>query len=219
MRKIILLILLILFLLMGCTPAVIDEDPMNTPLPAKNVANSTLMSESPINVSNLDDYLFRNDTYYVDTREINQWLEEGHVAGFVNIPFYQAIANVKTSTDVLYSFDRVRDTSGNVTVTLGEPGSFSENYNQSQFILNAIFPKNKNIVFLSTAGVEASYLIALLIQTGYDGNKLYNAGPFSNTVGSNIAYRDYKDAKYLVEGNNAYTLDYKIDFGELTPKK
>ncbi len=215
----ILLMSLISFLLIGCTPSIIDDDPMKNPLPEKTSENSTLMSESPINVSNLDDYLFREDTYYVDTREINQWLEEGHVAGFVNIPFYQAIANIKKSTDVLYSFDRIRDASGSVTVSLGEPGSFTENYNESLFILNAIFPKNKNIIFLSTAGVEASYLIALLIQVGYDGSKLYNAGPFSNSVGSNIAYRDYKDAKYLVEGNNAYTLDYKINYGELTPKK
>lgn len=215
----ILMISLVSVLLIGCTPTVTDLDPMKEPLPTKISANSTLMSESPINVSNLDIYLFRKDTYYVDTREINQWLEEGHVAGFVNIPFYQAIANIKTSTDVLYSFDRIRDTNGNVTVSLGEPGSFSENYDQSQFILKTIFPKNKNIIFLSTAGVEASYLIALLIQAGYDGNKLFNAGPFSNSVGSNIAYRDYKDAKYLVEGTNAYTLDYKINFGELTPKK
>lgn len=214
-----LLISLMSVLLIGCTPTVTDPDPMKSPLPTKTSATSTLMSESPINVSNLDDYLFRTDTYYVDTREINQWLEEGHVAGFVNIPFYQAIANIKKSTDVLYSFDRIRDTNGNVTVSLGEPGSFSENYEQSQFILSTIFPKNRNIVFLSTAGVEASYLIALLIQVGYDGSKLYNAGPFSNSVGNNIAYRDYKDAKYLVEGNNAYTLDYKVNFGELTPKK
>jgi hypothetical protein len=84
----------------------------------------------------------------------------------VNIPFYQAIANIKTSTDVLYSFDRIRDASGNVTVSLGEPGSFSANYDESLSILNAIFPKDKNIIFLSTAGVEASYLIALLIQEG-----------------------------------------------------
>ena len=214
----ILIMSLVCILLIGCTPTTID-DPSKDMLPAKTNVSSTLMSESPINVSNLDDYLFREDTYYVDTREINQWLEEGHVAGFVNIPFYQAIANIKTSTDVLYSFDRIRDASGNVTVSLGEPGSFTENYNESLFILNAIFPKNKNIIFLSTAGVEASYLIALLIQVGYDGSKLYNAGPFSNSVGSNIAYRDYKDAKYLVDGNNAYTLDYKINFGELTPKE
>ena len=214
-----LIIVLLSIILFGCGPSSIEENPANNPLPAKTSADSTLMSESVINVSNLDDFLFREDTYYVDTREINQWLEEGHVAGFVNIPFYQAIANIKTSTDVLYSFDRIRDAGGNVTVSLGEPGSFSENYNESQFILNAIFPKDKNIIFLSTAGVEASYLIALLIQVGYDGSKLYNAGPFSNTVGSNIAYRDFKEAKYLIRGNNAYTLDYKINFGELTPKK
>jgi hypothetical protein len=218
MRKILLLSLIGL-LLVGCTSSPEVDDPMKKPLPTKVDPNSVLMSESPINVANLDDYLFRKDTYYIDTREINQWLEEGHVAGFVNIPFYQAIANIKTSTDVLYSFDRIRDINGNITANLGEPGSFSANYNESLSILTSIFPKNKNIIILSTAGVEASYLISLLIQEGYDGSKLYNAGPFSNSVGSNIAYRDFKEAKYLVSGNNAYKLDYKIDFGELTPKK
>jgi 3-mercaptopyruvate sulfurtransferase SseA len=206
-------------LLFGCVPSSIEENPANNPLPAKTSADSTLMSESVINVSNLDDFLFREDTYYVDTREINQWLEEGHVAGFVNIPFYEAIANIKTSTGVLYSFDRIRDASGNVIFSLGEPGSFTANYDESLSILYAIFPKDKNIIILSTAGVEASYLIALLIQVGYDGSKLYNAGPFSNTVGNNVAYRDFNEAKYFVKGNNAYILDYKINFGELTPKK
>lgn len=214
-----LIISLVSILLFGCVPSSIEENPANNPLPAKTSADSTLMSESVINVSNLDDFLFREDTYYVDTREINQWLEEGHVAGFVNIPFYQAIANIKTSTGVLYSFDRIRDASGNVIFSLGEPGSFSANYDESLSILYAIFPKDKNIIILSTAGVEASYLIALLIQAGYDGSKLYNAGPFSNTVGNNVAYRDFKEAKYFVKGNNAYILDYKINFGELTPKK
>lgn len=218
MRKIYLSLLVILTLL-GCTPSAVEDDPIKKALPLKTDANSTLMSESPINVSNLDDYLFRKDTYYVDLREVNQFLEEGHVAGFVNVPFYQAIANIKTSTGVLYSFDRIRDVNGNVTASLGEVGSFSANYNESLSILNTLFPKNRNIIILSTAGVEASYLIALLIQEGFDGSKLYNAGPFSNSVGSNIAYRDFKDANYLVEGNNAYTLDYKINFGELTPKK
>jgi 3-mercaptopyruvate sulfurtransferase SseA len=218
MRKL-LIIFSLCILLFGCSPTSTDENPASNPLPTKTNANSTLMSESVINVSNLDDFLFREDTYYVDTREINQWLEEGHVAGFVNVPFYQAIANIKTSTGVLYSFDRIRDTSGNVTVSLGEVGSFSANYNESLSILSAIFPKNKNIIFMSTAGVEASYLISLLIQEGYDGSKLYNAGPFSNTVGTNIAYRDFKEAKYLIRGSNAYTLDYKINFGDLTPKQ
>ena len=74
-------------LLFGCGPSSVEENPKNKPLPAKSSADSTLMSESVINVLNLDDFLFREDTYYVDTREINQWLEEGHVAGFVNIPF------------------------------------------------------------------------------------------------------------------------------------
>lgn len=218
MRKCYVIVLLSI-VLCGCSPSAVEEKPSDNPLPTKKSADSTLMSESVINVSNLDDFLFREDTYYVDTREINQWLEEGHVAGFVNIPFYQAIANIKTSTDVLYSFDRIRDAGGNVIFSLGEPGSFSANYEESLSIINAIFPKDKNIIFLSTAGVEASYLIALLIQEGYDGSKLYNAGPFSNTVGNNVAYRDFKDAKYLIRGNNAYTLDYKINFGELTPKK
>lgn len=211
------LVLIFITLIIGCSNKPQPESPK--PFPEKSIPNSTLMSESPINALNLDDYLFRKDTVYIDTREINQWLEEGHVAGFINVPFYQALANIRTESDVLFSFDRIRDSLGNVTVSLGEPGSFTANYQESLSILNSIFPKNKNIVVISTAGVEASYLIALLIQVGYDGSKLYNAGPFSNSVGGNIAYRDYKDAKHLVTGTNAFTLDYKINFGELTPKK
>ena len=208
---------LIALLLIGCSSKLPPQTAES--LPEKSIAESTRMSESPINPLNLDQYLFREDTMYVDTREINQWLEEGHVAGFINIPFYQAIANIKTDSGVLYSFDRIRDSQGNTIATLGASGSFSQNYEESQSIIYSLFPKDKNIIVLSTAGVEASYLIGLLLQLGYDGSKIYNAGSFSNSFGSNIAYRDYKDAKYLIAGTNVYTLDYKINFGELTPKK
>ena len=79
-------------------------------LPVKS-ADSNNMSESPINPKNLDDYLFREDCFYVDTRDPEQFYEEGSVAGFVNIPFYGYSCDFKKGTGSLFTFTRISDAS------------------------------------------------------------------------------------------------------------
>lgn len=195
----------------------VNEIKQITQLPAKADPNSMLMSDSPINPTNLDDYMFLEDTLYIDTRSFNQLLEEGMIAGFLNIPFYDFLVNYNYTENVLFSMSLKRDENGKMIANLGEVGSFTPNYKESEGIIKDLFPMDKNIVFMSTAGVEATYLMNLLVQLGYDGSKLYNAGTFSNGMGDIVAYKNYEGAKYYYEGTNVYTVSVTPHWGELTP--
>lgn len=221
-------LLLVMVLIGGCavdkTPVQegADTEPKNEvaevkELPVKPDSQSTLMSESPIDATNIDEYLFRDDCLYIDTRSPNQLLEEGMIAGFFNIPFYDFLVSYQFKENVLFSMALVRDGNGEMVANLGEVGSFSPNYEESVELIEDLFPKDKNIIFMSTAGVEATYLMNLLIQLGYDGSKLYNAGPFTNGMGDIVAYKDYKGAQYYYPGTNVYTVNVVPNWGELTP--
>ena len=222
MKKIILLLLALCCV--ACQGQPTQNEPQNSEpsqeetlsLPEKAILDSSLASESPITSTNIDDYLFRDDCMYIDTRSPQQFLEEGHIAGFVNIPFYEALVGLKPTENLLYTTTTIRDENNKVKAIVGDVNSYTPNYEESKRIIESTFPKDKNLLIISTAGVESAYLINLLLQLGYDGSKLYNVGTFSNGMGDIVAYRTYKDAKYYVEGVYAYTVHPTYDYGELT---
>jgi rhodanese-related sulfurtransferase len=207
----------LMFILVACQEVIVederDED-LVIELPI-NTSESMLINDSIILPYNLDNYLFLEDVFYVDTREPNQFLEEGHVAGFVNIPFYEVIANLTTNDKVLFKMNKIFDSNNKLIINLGEVGSYEPIYEESVSILKSIFPNKKKIFIISTAGVESTYLANLLIQYGYDVSNIYNVGNFSNSVGKSTSYRELIGSKYKVEGLNAYKLTYQFDFGEL----
>lgn len=206
---------LCLILLVGCQNiSNVDDGVIEEIVVPSNLSDSMLISDSVILPSNLDQYLFLEDVYYVDTREPNQFLEEGHVAGFINIPFYEVIASLNNET-TLFKMKKIFDENNKLLVGLGENGSYEPIYEESISILKSLFPQKKKIFIISTAGVESTYLANLLIQYGYDANLIYNVGNFSNTVGNVASYRELTDVKYKVEGLNSYKLEYRFDFGEL----
>lgn len=163
-------------------------------LPKKQNAHSMLMSESPITPRNIDAYLFLDDCIYIDVRSAKMFYEEGHIAGFINIPFYGYIADFPNSHDALFEMTRQGG------AYLGDAGSFSENYEDAVNIIYDMLDKNKTIIAISTAGVESCYFLNLLVQLGYNEAQLYNAGSFTNGMGNDIAYRTYRDAQHLVHG-------------------
>ena len=210
----IVMILLIGFILTACQDKAVVEEELEVSIPLKN--ESVKIQDSPITSVNLDEYLFRDDVFYVDTRELNQTLEEGMIAGFVNYPFYALIANL-VDGQTLFKMTKVLDSDNKLLVELGGVGSYVPRFEESEYLLKALFPKDQYIFISSTAGVEATYLANLLIQYGYDPLKIYNVGNFSNDLGSRVAYRNNKNAKYYVPGTNVFTLDYTFDLGEMTP--
>ena len=208
------LVFLISLIFTACQAEPMVEENVVLSVPGKN--ESVKIQDSPITSTNLDDYLFREDVFYVDTRELNQAIEEGMIAGFVAYPFYELIANL-VEGQTLFKMTKVLDSDNKLLVELGGIGSYLPCFEESEYLLKALFPKDKYIFITSTAGVEATYLANLLIQYGYDPLKIYNVGNFSNDLGSLVAYRNNKNAKYYVPGTNVFTLDYTFDLGELTP--
>lgn len=196
------------------TPVPTPETVVN--LPSKDNPMSTRMSESPITPKNLDDYLFREDCIYLDTRYPYQFYQEGAVAGFMNLPFYEYIADFKSDVNALYTITKVTLEDGSV-IYPGDPGSFVANFEESDELIQDLIPSDKNILVIATAGVESSYFLNLLIQLGYDPNKLYNVGSFTTGMGNDIAYRYNKDAKYIIPPMELYETSISYSWENLTP--
>lgn len=208
--------LLLIFLLSACNNSTVKEEIKSNTLPNKDNPNSTLMSESPLSALNIDDYLFLDNVMYVDTRSPQMFLQEGHIAGFVNIPYYEGICRHEKEDGILFTMDKITNEDGTF-IPMGNTGSFKPNYKESIQILYNTFPKDKQIVFIASAGVESCYLMNLLIQYGYDASLLYNAGAVSNTLGKNVAYKDLENKKHFVEPIDTFNTSNYIDWGELTP--
>lgn len=223
MRK--LLLIISVFALCACAAPQQQNQPKETPvpssepvvltLPEKEIADSTKMSESPITPKNIDDYLFREDCIYLDTRYPYQFYQEGSIAGFLNLPFYEYIADFNKEAGALFTITRVTKDDGSVILP-GEPGSFIANYEESEELIKDIIPSNKNILVIATAGVESSYLLSLLIQLGYDPSTLYNVGSFTTGMGDDIAYRYYENAKHIVPPFELYETNIQYSWENLT---
>ena len=216
MKKI--LMLCLLFSLFGCSAAPQTETPAGTitDLPAKSEPLTNMATVSPIKADNLDNYLFREDCVYIDTRDPNLFYSEGHVAGFINIPFYGYITDFRYNPDTLFSMEQIRNE--DQIIHIGDIGSFSPNYEESEALIRDLFPEDKNIMVISTAGVESVYLLNLLEQLGYDPHRLYNVGSYTNGMGEDIAYMTYEEAKYRVDKIEFYDtkIQYRLDTEKYT---
>ena len=123
------MILLIGFILTACQDKAVVEEELEVSIPLKN--ESVKIQDSPITSVNLDEYLFRDDVFYVDTRELNQTLEEGMIAGFVNYPFYALIANL-VDGQTLFKMTKVLDSDNKLLVELGGVGSYVPRFEESE---------------------------------------------------------------------------------------
>ena len=202
MKKILFILLSFSLFLTGCKQ---PENEVNQyeNIPVKINLEGTSIEDSSVNTQNIDYYLFRDDVVYVDLRPYAEIMKEGHISGFSFYPFYDFIAT-KEGT---------KDEEGNPTDNrlfkmknefgkLGTVGNFIPTYEESEFILNDLFPKDKYIFALTISCNESIYFLNLLIQYGYDPAKLYNIGGFSIGTGlNNKPYIGIENPKYLVKGN------------------
>lgn len=201
MKKI-LSILIIAFVIVGCSK--------DNKIPSKEFKEDNSALSSPINSTNLDEYMNRNDVQYIDLRSSRMVLEEGYVAGFSFLPFYNVIASF-SGEGTLYKMAKVGENKA------GSIGGFVALYEESDDIIKSLFEEDKYIFLISQAGSESAYLINLLIQLGYDGNLLYNVGGVSNSEGP-TPYKDIRDNKYYVEGHSGFNPSVNYDFvNDLTP--
>ena len=201
MKKIILIILSTVLFLTGCNNSASEND--FNGIPQKINLEGTAIEDSSVNTRNIDNYLFRDDVIYVDLRSYAEIAKEGHIAGFSFYPFYDLIATIDGAKDSQKNLiDNRLFKMKNEAGKLGSVGNFIPTYEESEFILNDLFPKDKYIFSITISCNEAIYFLNLLKQYGYDSSKLYNIGGFSlNTGFENKAYKNIDNPKYLVPGN------------------
>lgn len=211
MKKI-LMVLCALFLIVGCNKKDNDNE---IKIPSKNSATDTSPITSPVNGTNLDDYLFRDDVQYIDVRNSKGALQEGYIAGFKFVPYYSIIASFNEG-ECLYKMQSVENSDGSLSYA-GQVGGFVAQYEESEDIIKSMFSEEKYIFIVSQSGVESAYLINLLIQLGYDGNLLYNVGGVGGSSGL-VGYDEIEGNKYFVKGIGDYGADVSYDFFDnLTP--
>lgn len=196
-----LLLLSSTLLLTGCFNN--SNEDLYKDIPVKNDINGVTIEASSVNTQNIDNYLFRDDTVYVDLRPYNEIAKEGHIAGFSFFPYYDLIATMEGTSD---SKGNPKDNRlfkmKNDRGMLGQIGNFEPNYVESEQVINKLFPKDKYIFAITISNNECMYFLNLLIQYGYNPAMLYNIGGFSIGTGFyNIAYKNIENPKYLVEGN------------------
>jgi len=216
MKKIITIILTFVFCV-GCNYSTSSkQEDTKTLLIKDNISSS--MADSPINTRNLDEYLFIEGVNYVDVRPYEWIINDGYVAGFRFIPFYELIAKNASAANfdnILFSYNYSKTPDGQ-EIRGGDVGSFSPIYQESIQIIKQLFPSDEPILFISQSGVESGYIINLLIQLGYDGKNLYNIGGFSNSDGIYSAYKKLvnPNPKYFIQGNPYIDIEIDLSLSE-----
>lgn len=142
-----------------------------------------------INEKTIDDYLGREDSVYRDMRMLkdpgnyeaiggDSYLS-GFVKGFEVVP-YPYIVNV---TDLPSEVGNTYV--GDTLFTKNDDGTYTENYEESMEILEYLFPKDKYIFLMCGGGGYAGNMKDMLVDLGWDENKIYNVGGYWYYEGDN----------------------------------
>ena len=131
---------------------------------------------SAINNENLRAYLGRSDVMYIDIRDYADYAKK-HLRNFECIPYFALIFNENAGKD-----DSLPQLYG------GTPDKPVPVYKESDEILEALFPKNKNIFLMCQGGGRVSNMMKILSARGWDMSKIYNIGGMGQYAGPQ--YRD-----------------------------
>ncbi len=157
-------------------PADVAEAPAVAELPAPRNTDGDFSAEgSNINNTNLKDYLNREDTVYIDVRDYGDYTKK-HFKNFEIIPYFAYIFNEQAGQE---GFPQLYGG------TLEAPVAA---YESSDAILEALFPKDKNLMIICQSGGRVAMLMKILEQKGYDMNKVYNIGGMAQYTAEE--YRD-----------------------------
>lgn len=174
-----------------------------------------------INESNIDDYLGRSDSVYRDMRMLIDPADyeaiggdaylSGFVKGFEVVPMPYLIPATGLPEAVGSSY------TGTTLFSQNEDGEYVANYVESMDILEALFPKDKNIFLMCGGGGYAGMTKNLLVSLGWNEEKIYNVGGYWSYKGkNNVAVKTERDGKVAYD---FYKVPYhNIDFSTLTTK-
>ena len=194
------------------------------PLPAPELSEGLRGKygiDKNINETTIDNYLNRSDTVYRDVRMLvdsASWENKGgdryltgYIKGFEVIPspylasYTDAYIKQKEKENVygLYT--------GKTLFTLQDDGTYTPNYKESMEILEAIFPKDKNIFIICGAGGYAGQVKDMLISLGWNKELVRDIGGYWYYNGKNSV-----QVKETIDGKDYYNFSkvpyYNIDF-------
>lgn len=169
-----------------------------------------------INEETIDKYLRRSDSVYRDMRMLkdpgnyeaiggDSYLS-GFIKGFEVVP-YPYLVNVTGLPS------EVGDTYTGDTLFTFEDGVYKANYEESLEILEYLFPRDKYIFLICGGGGYAGMTKSLLVNLGWDSNKIYNVGGFWYYNGNNRV-----DVKNGSRYDFYKVLYHDIDFSGLKKK-
>ena len=194
------------------------EEALPKPEISEGIRGEQFGIDKNINESTIDEYLGRSDSVYRDMRMLkdpgnyeaiggDSYLS-GFVQGFEVVP-YPYLTNVTGLPE------EVGETyTGATLFTQDEYGNYVANYEESMEILEAIFPKDKNIFLMCGGGGYAGMTKTMLVALGWDEDKIYNVGAYWSYNGNNKV-----EVKKTIDGEDYYNFSivpyYNIDFTTL----
>ena len=209
-----LLILILSLLLCACNGGLPE---LPEPEPADGIRGSQFGIDKNINEETIDDYLGRSDSVYIDCRMLKDEADyeaiggdsylSGYVKGFEVVPYPYLCNVIGLPPEVGSTY------SGTTLFTQNEDGTYSANYEESDKVLEALFPKDKVIFLMCGGGGYAGMTRNLLIARGYDASRIYNTGGFWYYEGKNAISTKRDDGTYDFSGISYH----EINFRELTP--
>ena len=194
------------------------EETLPKPEISEGIRGEQFGIDKNINESTIDEYLGRSDSVYRDMRMLkdpgnyeaiggDSYLS-GFVEGFevVPLPYLTNVTGLPEEVGETYT--------GATLFTQDESGNYVANYEESMEILEAIFPRDKNIFLMCGGGGYAGMTKTMLVALGWDENKIYNVGAYWSYNGNNKV-----EVKKTIDGEDYYNFSivpyYNIDFTTL----
>ena len=194
------------------------EEALPKPEISEGIRGEQFGIDKNINESTIDEYLGRSDSVYRDMRMLkdpgnyeaiggDSYLS-GFVEGFevIPLPYLTNVTGLPEEVGETYT--------GETLFTQDESGNYVANYEESMEILEAIFPKDKNIFLMCGGGGYAGMTKTMLVALGWDENKIYNVGAYWSYNGNNKV-----EVKKTIDGEDYYNFSivpyYNIDFTTL----
>ncbi|MDI9502347.1 MAG: rhodanese-like domain-containing protein [Peptoniphilaceae bacterium] len=132
---------------------------------------------SSVNPDNLIDYMNRDDVLYIDLRDFEDYVKK-HFRNFEVVPFFAYIFNAEAHTNA----DLIQLYGGSPT----EPVPV---YEESDKMLEYLFPKDKTLFIMCQSGGRVKMLLEILEARGWEMDKIYNIGGMAQY--NSGAYRDH----------------------------
>lgn len=177
-KKVLSVLLILTIVLAGCAqapapapaPAPAQEEKLAELPASQKVAGDYTFENSGINHENLLDYMNREDSVYIDLRNYEDYSKK-HFKNFEVIPFFAYIYNENAGTE---GFPQLFKGTHDAPVAV---------YDSSVSVLNALFPKDKNLMLMCQSGGRVAMLMKMLAANGYDMSKVYNIGGMAQYTG------------------------------------